>query len=72
MKKIGDYYYAKVDVKQCGSFMVMSEIDMADDDILGGCIDNDLLETDDVPFADIDTLIDDYDLRAFASCTFEI
>lgn len=72
MKKIGNFYYAKVDVKQQGSFMVKSDIDMDDDDVLGGCLDNDLLERDDIPFADIDTLIDDYDLKHFTSCTFAI
>ena len=72
MKKIGECYFAKVDVKQCGSFMVKSVIDMDDDDILGGCLDNGLLDADDVPFADIDTFIDEYDLSALKSCTFEI
>lgn len=72
MKKIGNDYYAKVDVKQCGSFMVKSSIDMNDDDVLGSCLDNDLLEADDVPFADIDTFIDESDLKHFTTCTFNI
>lgn len=72
MKKIGNAYYAKIDVKQCGSFMVTSDIDMDDDDVLGGCLDNDLLETDDIPFADVDSFIDESDLKHFTSCTFNI
>ena len=72
MKKIGNTYYAKVDVKQCGSFMVKSDIDMDDDDVLGGCLDNDLLVTDDIPFADVDSFIDESDLKHFTSCTFNI
>lgn len=72
MKKIGNAYYAKVDVKQCGSFMVSSNIDMHDDDVLSGCLDNNLLDADDIPLADVDTFIDESDLKHFTSCTFNI
>lgn len=72
MKKIGNAYYAKVDVLHCGSFMIKSKIDMTDDDVITECENRDLIEEDDVDFASVDNLIDDYDLKHFKNCTYSI
>lgn len=73
MKKIGNAYYSKIDVINVGSFMVKSDIDMTDDDVLRECENRDLfVDDDDIDFAHVDNNIDDYDLKGLKSCTYKI
>ena len=57
MKEINGKFYAKIDIKQSGSFMVVSNENLEDEEIYGRCLDNDLIEAEDIDFADIDTFI---------------
>lgn len=69
MKAIGSKFYAKVDVHQYYSFMVVSDVDMSDDDVINESLKNDLFEdNDDCDYAEVDNLIDEYDLRSFERC----
>ena len=45
---------------------------MTDDDVITECENRDLIEEDDVDFASVDNLIDDYDLKHFKNCTYSI
>lgn len=73
MKKIGNKFYSKVDVLDAYSFIVESEEDMANDDVIRLCDDNDLFcDDDDLDFAQIDNLIDEYDLMALSKSIHKI
>lgn len=72
MKEINGKFYAKIDIKQSGSFMVVSNENLEDEEIYGRCLDNDLIEVEDIDFADIDTFIDEYDVNGLKCATFEI
>ena len=72
MKKINGKFYAKVDIIGSGSFMVFSKENLEENDILQKCVQNELMDDDDVDFAVIDTFIDDYDLNGLKKVTYEI
>jgi hypothetical protein len=72
MKEINGKFYAKIDIKQSGSFMVVSNENLEDEEIYGRYLDNDLMEAEDIDFADIDTFIDEYDVNGLKCATFEI
>ena len=72
MKEINGKFYAKIDIKQNGSFMVVSNENLEDEEIYGRCLDIDLMEAEDIDFADIDTFIDEYDVNGLKCATFEI
>lgn len=72
MKEINGKFYAKIDIKQSGSFMVVSNENLEDEEIYGRCLNNDLMEAEDIDFADIDTFIDEYDVNGLKFATFEI
>ena len=44
MKEINGKFYAKIDIKQSGSFMVVSNENLEEEEIYGRCLDNDLIE----------------------------
>ena len=72
MKEINGKIYAKIDIIQSGSYMVVSNENLEEEEIYGRCLDNDLMEAEDIDFADIDTFIDEYDVNGLKCATFEI
>ena len=72
MKEINGKFYAKIDIKQSGSFMVVSNENLEEEEIYCRCLDNDLIEAEHIDFADIDTFIDEYDVNGLKCATFEI
>ena len=69
MKKINGKFYAEVDVHQYYSFMVESEIDMSDNDVINESLKNNLFEeNDDCDYAVIDVNINECDLKSFEKC----
>lgn len=76
MKKDGlNYFLVNVITRKNGySFMVTSQYDnLTDDEIITLCSEKDLFaEKEDYEFAEIDTLIDEYDINAFEEFTYSI
>ena len=76
MKKNGlNYFLVNVITRKNGySFMVTSKYDnLTDDEIITLCREKDLFaEKEDYEFAEIDTLIDEYDINAFEEFTYSI
>ena len=76
MKKNGlNYFLVNVITRKNGySFMVTSQYDnLTDDEIITLCSEKDLFaEKEDNEFAEIDTLIDEYDINAFEEFTYSI
>jgi hypothetical protein len=76
MKKDGlNYFLVNVITRKNGySFMVTSQYDnLTDEEIIDLCVKKDLFaEKEDYEFAEIDTLIDEYDINAFEEFTYSI
>ena len=53
MKEINGKFYAKIDIKQSGSFMVVSNENLEEEEIYGRCCDTDVIDAEDIDFADV-------------------
>jgi len=65
--------FYKVDVINKYSFMVSSNDDLTDEEILKLCREKSLFEDEeDSEYSSIDRLIDEYDINAFKDYTFDL
>lgn len=68
-------FYYKIDVmgRNGYSFMVRADDELNESEIIGRCLDNGYFQDElDADYAIIDDLISEYDIKNFASCTFNI
>lgn len=69
-----DFYY-KIDVmgRNGYSFMVKSNEELNENEVISRCLDNDYFDDSrDADYAMVDDLISQYDIDNFSSCTFNI
>lgn len=73
MENMGFYYKIDVMGRNGYSFMVKSNEELNENEIISRCLDNDYFNDNlDADYAVIDDLISQYDIDNFSSCTFNI
>lgn len=68
-------FYYKIDVmgRNGYSFMVKSNEELNENEVISRCLDNDYFDDSlDADYAVVDDLISQYDIDNFSSCTFNI